>query len=54
MDVWLSVLDASLFGGDECFNVFECFVVEFMQERIEATESELGVDLAICMEKLFF
>jgi hypothetical protein len=30
MDVRWSVLDLWLFGGDKCFNVFGCFVVEFM------------------------
>jgi hypothetical protein len=43
-----------LFGGDKRFNIFGCFVVEFMQESFEAAESELGVDLAICTEKLSF
>jgi hypothetical protein len=54
MDVQWSVLDACLFGGDKRFDIFGCFVVEFMQERFEAKESKPGVDLAICREKLFF
>jgi hypothetical protein len=54
MDVQWSVLDACLFDGDKCFDVFKCFVVEFIQERFEATESEPGVDLTISTEKFFF
>ncbi len=54
MDVWWSVFDASLLSGNKHFNVFGCFVVKFMQERFEAAESEPGIDLAICTEKLFF
>ncbi len=54
MDVSWSVLDACLFGGNKRFNFFECFAVEFMQERFEAAESEPEEDLAICMEKFFF
>ncbi len=54
MDVRWTVLDASLFRGNKCFNVFGCFVGEFMQERFEAAECEPGVDLAICTKKLFF
>ncbi len=53
MDVRWSVLDVCLFGGNKHFNVSGCFVVKFMQERFEATESEPGIDLAIRTEKLF-
>jgi hypothetical protein len=54
MDLRWNVLDACLFGGNNCFDVFGFFIVKFMQERFEAVESEPGVDLAICTEKLFF
>jgi hypothetical protein len=30
MDVWWSVLDASLFSGDKSFDVFRCFIVKFV------------------------
>ncbi len=52
MDVRWSVLDACLFGGNKRVDVLGCLIVKFMQERFEAVESEPGVDLAICMEKL--
>jgi hypothetical protein len=54
MDVRWSVLDACLFGGDKCSNISRYFIVESMQVRFEAAESEPGIDFAICMEKLFF
>ncbi len=54
MDVQWSALDACLFGGDKCVKVSGCFVVKFVQERFEAAESEPGIDLAICTEKLVF
>jgi hypothetical protein len=54
MDIWWSVLDVCLLSGNKRFNVSGCFLVEFMQERFEAAESEPGVDFAICTEKLFF
>jgi hypothetical protein len=54
MDAQWSVLDACLFSGNECFNVFGNFVIEFMEERFEAATSESGVDLAIGAEKFFF
>ncbi len=54
MDVRWSILDASLFGGDKCFDVFGCIIDEFVKERFEAAESEQGADLTICTEKLFF
>jgi hypothetical protein len=53
MDVQWSVLDACLFGGNKCFDVFGCFVVEFMEERFEAAESAPGGDLAMGTEKHF-
>jgi hypothetical protein len=45
MDVRWSVLDVCLLGGNKCFDVFGCFVVKFMEERLEAMESEPGIDL---------
>jgi hypothetical protein len=54
MNVYQSVLDACLFGGNKRFDVFGSFVVEFMEERFEAAESEPCVDLTIGTEKFFF
>jgi hypothetical protein len=54
MDVRWSILNAYLFGGDKCLNVFGHFVVESMKERFEAVEREPGVDLAIGAEKFLF
>ncbi len=54
MDVWWSELNACLFGGNNRFTTFGCFVAEFMEEKFEAAEHEPGVDLVIGAEKFFF
>jgi hypothetical protein len=54
MDVQWSVLEACLFGSNEGFNIFESFVVEFMEERFEAAKGEPGAEFTVGMEKLFF
>ncbi len=53
MDVWWSVLNACLFGGNVCFDIFGCFVVKFMEEKFKAAEREPDVDLVIGAEKVF-
>jgi hypothetical protein len=54
MDVRWSALNACLFSGNKGFNIFGCFVVNFMEERFEAADGEPGADLTIGAEKSFF
>jgi hypothetical protein len=54
MDVWGSVLDASLLHDNKRFAIFGCFVVEFVKERFETTVCEPLIDLAVCTKQFIF
>ncbi len=54
IDVWRSVLDASLLCGNKRFDIFGCFIVKFVEERFETMVCEPLVDLAVCTKKFFF
>ncbi len=54
MDVWGSVLDASMLRGNKHFDILGCFVVEFVYKRFETTYCEPLIDLAVCTKKFFF
>ncbi len=54
MDIWGSVLDARLLHGNRRFDIFGCFIVEFVYERSEPAVCEPLVDLAVCTKKFFF
>ncbi len=54
MDVWESVLDSSLLGGNKRFDIFGCFVVKFVLKRFETAVCEPLVDLAVCTKKVFY